>query len=547
MEVAHVNPAITQVRDQISGSWRFRWLALAAATVLALAGWLVIFSLHDRYEAGASVFVNTRTSLRPALQGLTVEQDVDAELNFVRQSLLADPSLQRVGREAGVLPVWSTDARQQTLLADMRNRIDINSRSANGREEDRNTAGSIYHIAYQDHDRARSLRVVSIMLDALVNGTLGGKREGSENAQQFLETQLADYEKRLRTAEDRLAAFKSRHILLMPTEQGGYFAELQKESGAAAATKTKLAEAESRKAALLRQLHGDMAVAAAAPGPAAGGAGSKGSLDTLSRIDEAQARLDELLLRFTDAHPDVIAARQTLEDLKRRRAAELASLREGNPDAAAASRASTNPVYQSVQLALNQVDVDIADLSTELAQHEAKVAELRRSLDSAPQIEAEYAQLNRDYDVNKAQYTVLLSNLQKARLGERADTAGSVRFEVVQPPTAPFRPVWPNRKLFMVGVLFGALAAGAGLAYGLNYLYPVISSADALRRAVKVPLLGQVTAAFPGRARRRFRADVLRLSLATACLFVAFGVAVVLSQAGYRLMSLSALKHLVGS
>jgi polysaccharide chain length determinant protein (PEP-CTERM system associated) len=366
-----VNPLINEVWDQVTGSWRFHWLALAVAAALAFAGWAVVFGLQDRYEAGTSVFVDTRTSLRPALQGLTVEQDVDAELNFVRQSLLASPSLLRVAREGGVLPSGSMiDRQQQELLTDMRNRIDISVRSANGHEEDRNTAGSIYHIAYQDHDRARSIRVAGILLDALVNETLGGKREGSESAQRFLETQIADYEKRLRTAEDRLAQFKSRHIGLMPTEQGGYFAALQKESEAAADVKTKLAEAQSRRAALTRQLHGDVAVAAAAPGQAgASGPGSKGGFDTLSRIDEAQAHLDELLLRFTDAHPDVIAARQTLEDLKRRRAAEMESLRAGDPDAAAASRASTNPVYQSVELALNQVDVDIADLNTELVQH----------------------------------------------------------------------------------------------------------------------------------------------------------------------------------
>ena len=539
-----MNPILHELRDQVSGSWRFRWFALAAAAVFALAGWSIVFSLRDRYEAGASVFVNTKTSLRPALQGLTVEQDVDAEINFVRQSLLADPSLQRIASQGGVLPSGRSDQQRQELIAETRNRIDISVRSANGREEDRNTAGSIYHIAYQDRDRARALRVVEILLDTLVNETLGGKREGSENAQQFLEAQIADYEKRLRQAEDRLAAFKSRHIGLMPAEQGGYFAELQKESEAVANAKTKLAAAESRRAALTRQLHGDVAVAAAAPGSSAAGSGTKGSFDTLSRIDEAQAHLDELLLKYTDAHPDVIAARQTLEDLKRRRAAEIESLRQGNPDAAAASRASTNPVYQSVQLALNQVDVDIADLNTELAQHEAKVAELRRSLDTAPQVEAEYAQLNRDYDVNKAQYTALLGNLQKARLGERADSAGSVRFEVVQPPSAPFGPVWPRRKLILLGVFAAALAAGAGLAYGLNYLFPVVSSAEALAQTVKIRLLGQVTAAFPERARLAFRRDVRYLSMASACLVLALGVALVLSQQGFRL-SVTALKHMV--
>lgn len=537
-----MNLMVEQVLDEVRSSWRFRWFGVAAAAALAGAGWLIVFALIDRYEAVASVFVDTRTPLKPALQGLTVEQDVDSEINFVRQSLLAGPQLQKVAREVGILPPNAVDPRQQEqLLADMTKRIGIEMLSASGREDERKTAGSIYRIVYQDRNRARALRVVGILLDAFVKQTLGGKREGSENAQQFLETQISDYEKRLRTAEDRLAIFKSRHLGLMPTEQGGYFAQLQKEQAAIADLKTKLAQAQARRATLSQQLHGDVAVAAAAAPPSPGGIAAT---DTLSRIDAAQAHLDDLLLRFTDRHPDVIEARQTLEDLKKRRVAEIEKLRHGDAAAAASSRASSNPVYQSVQLALNQVDVDIADLGSELAQHESKAAELRRYVDTAPQVEAEFAQLNRDYDVNKAQYAALLANLQKARLGERADDAGSVRFEIVQPPTASLRPVWPQRPLLLAGTLLGALAAGAALAYGLHYLRPVVTSADAVARAVGVPVLGLVSEAFPERARIARHRDALRISLAAGCLVLALVVVVIVSLQGYHL-SLTALKQLV--
>jgi polysaccharide chain length determinant protein (PEP-CTERM system associated) len=540
-----VNQLVGQVWDEVRSCWRFRWLALATAAVVAAVAWLIVFSLPDQYEAVASVFVDTRTPLKPALQGLTVEQDVDSQLNYVRQSLLAGPQLQRVAREAGLLPPSGGDPRlQEGVVAALSKQIDISVHSASGREDERNTAGTIYRIDYQGRNRARALRLVGILLDTFVNETLGGKREGSQNAQQFLEAQIRDYEKRLRAAEDRLAEFKSRHLGLMPTEQGGYFSQLQKEQETIADLKTKLAEAESRRSTLTRQLHGDVAIAAVG-GVASGTAGGSSS-DTLSRIDEAQAHLDALLLRFTDRHPDVIAAQQTLDDLKRRRAAEIESLKQGDAAAAASSRASSNPVYQSVQLALNQVDVDIADLNTELAQHEAKANELHRYLDTAPQVEAEFAQLNRDYDVNKAEYTALLGNLQKARLGERADTAGSVRFEIVQPPTASFGPVWPRRPLLLAEALLAALAAGAGLAYGLHLLRPVVTSGATISQVLGVPVLGMVSVAFPERERQLMRRDVLRISFAGGCLLTVFLVLVVLSLEGYRL-SLTALKQMVSS
>jgi polysaccharide chain length determinant protein (PEP-CTERM system associated) len=538
-----MRPLLEQILDEVRGAWRFRWTAVATAAAVAFVGWLSVFALPDRYEATTSVFVDKRTALQPALQGQVVEQDVDAQLNFVRQSLLAGPQLLLIAHQAGLLPEGIDQRRQEQLLADLRKSIAIDGRSASGREEERNTAGSIYTVVYQDDDRARSLRVVKILLDMLVNGTLGGKRAGSQNAQQFLESQIADYEKRLRVAEDRLAAFKSRHMGQMPTEQGGYFAQLQKESDAVSDVKTKLAQAESRRAALTRQLRGDVAIAAAGSqqGAQAGG-GAAAGVDTLSRSAEAQAHLDELLLKYTDKHPDVIAARQTLEELKKRRTAEVESLRRGDATAVAASRASSNPVYQSIQLALNQVDVDIANLNVELQQHQSKVAELRRYLDTAPQVEAEFAQLNRDYDVNKAQYAALLADLQKARLGEEADTAGSVRFEIVQPPTADFQPVWPQRLSMLAAVLVAALAAGAALAYGLHYLQPVVSSAGALAQFSGVPVLGLVTVAFPELERLAVRRDALRLSIAVACLILAFAVAVGISRAGYRL-NVTALTH----
>ena len=203
-------------------------------------------------------------------------------------------------------------------------------------------------------------------------------------------------------------------------------------------------------------------------------------------------------------------------------------------------------MYQSVQLALNQVDIEIGDLNTELAQHESKVAELRRLVDTAPHVEAEFAQLNRDYDVDKAQYTALLASLQKTRLGERADSAGSVRFDIVQPPKALLQPVWPRRPLLLAEVLIAALGAGGALAYGLHYLRPVVTSATTLANTLGVPVLALVSAAFPARRRKARRRDVLRISLAGGCLGLAFVVLVVMSLHGYRL-SLTALKQLVSS
>ncbi len=538
-----MTPELNKFFDTLRGAWRFRWYALVAAFVVALIGWAIVFGLPDRYAADAQVFVDTRTALKPALQGLTNDQNVDAQINYVHQSLLEGPQLEQIALKTGVLPASVTDVRARTeILERFGNRIVLAITNAGSQGEERATAGTIYGFHYTDSSRQRALLVVSTLLNTFVEQTLGGKRQGSEEAQQFLETQIKDYEQRLSQAEDKLAAFKKRNVGLMPSEQGGYFAQLQNETDAVKKSETDLAVALSRREELAKQLHGDEAISAAAGSVVAGQGANPG--DTLSRIQETQARLDGLLLKYTDEHPDVIAARADLAALKKRRAAELDSLRRGDAAAIAASGAGNNPVYQSMQLELNKVDVEIAALRRELSQHESTVADLRQRLNSAPQVEAEYQQLNRDYDVNKAQYTALLESYHKARLGERADNAGSVRFEIVLPPTSPVTPAWPNRTVWLTAIWLLALLAGVGTAYGLHTMQPVVSSVRSVNEVTSFPVLGVVSAAFPTRQRAQAHFDGLRFTAGSLCLLAAFAAVLALNWAGVRL-SIQALHSMV--
>jgi polysaccharide chain length determinant protein (PEP-CTERM system associated) len=250
--------------------------------------------------------------------------------------------------------------------------------------------------------------------------------------------------------------------------------------------------------------------------------GATGGGDTVSRIKEAQARLDELLLKFTDKHPDVVAMRRTLEDLNQRRAAEMDALRRGDANAAALTGASTNPVYQNIQLELNKVEVEIASAKAALQDHQEKVTEQRRFADTMPQVEAEYARLNRDYTVTKAQYTALAERLEKAHVGEEAEASGSVRFEVVDPPSSPFKPVSPKRLLLLISVLIVGLGVGVGLAYLLSILKPVFYNIRTLAQITGVTVLGAVSLTHSESERSAMRGALIRYSAFVGVLFVVF-------------------------
>jgi polysaccharide chain length determinant protein (PEP-CTERM system associated) len=477
--------------ERARGAIRFKWWAIGVAWGVCLLGWTVVTFLPSKYEASTRVFVDTRTALSPVIQGIAIQQDVAAHLNLAQEALIGEEQLDEIVRETGLDATIKTAQERAGLIDSLKKRIVINLQRTG---EWGQTGGVIYTISYRDSDRERGLKTVEILLNSFIEDTLGGKRQGSEEASDFLRNEIAETEEHLREAEQRLAEFKKANVGVMPGAAGDYFTRLQTELDAARKARADLQVALSRRSELSRQLSGEtpFTVATGTPGAAAM-AGTRGGNDTTSQIADAERRLAALLLRFTEKHPDVIAARAEVEGLKARRAEELEALRRGDPNAALSSGAGANPIYQSIQLALNQVDVEIAELRGQIALHERKVGELQRLVNTAPEVEAEYARLNRDYDVTKAQYTALVERLQRTELGQDAqDKASDVRFEVIDPPNAGFSPVTPNRPALVTLVFLLALGLGGATAVGLDRLNPVFNRGRDLHEATDLPVLGEV-------------------------------------------------------
>jgi polysaccharide chain length determinant protein (PEP-CTERM system associated) len=533
---------VEELVDQVRGAWRFWRLAVAVAWSVALLGWLGVLAWPDSYEASARVFVKTSTPLRPLLEGLAVEQDVDSDLNLVRENLLGRPRLERVAREADLDVTARTPTEHEQAITNLENHLLIDAQAPRSvQRENRRSTDAVYTITYHNPRRDRALTVVRSLLNSLVEDTMSGKRSGADSAEKFLTDQIATYEKRLSAAESQLAEFKKRNVGLVPGEQGDYFARLQSEIIAVKKAQDNLDVALRRRSELERQLRelplGGAAATAAPPG--AGRARSTEALagaDTASRIAETEAKLADLLLRYTDRHPDVIALRQTLAELKVRQQAELEGARKGDPSALIASGLSSNPVYQSIQLQVNQTDVEVATLRGELADHMRTESELRRVANTATEVEAEFARLTRDYTVEKAQYTALVERLQKARLSEDAASTGIVQFQVINPPQADLQPVAPKRPLLLIVVLIVALLAGGAAAWLMAQLRPVFASTRLLRDLTGLAVLGSVSRTWAERYRLELRGSVRRFAAAMGALALVFIAVLVLQHTGSQML-----------
>lgn len=530
---------LQKLLDQVHAIWRFRTQAVLAAWIAGLALILIVMAWPNSYRATARVYVDTSTALRPLLAGIAVEQDIEARMNIVREQMLGADKLERVALAANMYPPNADDKTKAAVHSSLADKVIIDMTMPTSARRDRApTADRIFSITYENPDRQKALIVVDTLLKALVDDTQGSTTAGSEDAREFLRTQLGEYEKRLGEAEGRLAEFKKGNVGLVPgTSQSDFFSRLQTEMAESKTAETALQLATRRRAELQRQLRSEQPFTAAVSTVNLNrGPNGSGAVDTASRIAETQARLDELLMRFTDRHPEVLAAREQLDSLKARQKAELEAFRRGDAAAVASSGLSANPVYQSIQLQMNQTEVEIATLTGALDNHRRTEADLRRLLSTAPQVEAEFARLTRDYDVNKAQYTALLERLEKAKISDDASQTGMAKFDIIEPPNAGTKPASPNRPLLLAVALILSGGIGLGLAWLLSQLKPVFTSAASLAELTGLTVFGVVSQARRPEHDAETRSRLFKLAGAAAGLLVVFVTAIAMHGIGSRFL-----------
>jgi polysaccharide chain length determinant protein (PEP-CTERM system associated) len=287
---------------------------------------------------------------------------------------------------------------------------------------------------------------------------------------------------------------------------------------------------QTRRDELARQLAGEE--------PTFGLMGSAEGNPIDGQIARFKAQRDQLLLQYTEKHPQVQSLTETiarLEDEKRGGAKVSSSVAAPGAgltnDEAMVRSLDMNPVYQNLRLALSQADADLAAIRGQIQAQQSLVGGLRSRVQAIPEVEAELSRLNRDYEINKQQYDTLLQRLESAKISEQAEqSADNVKFRIIEPPTVPVKPSGPQRMQLNFLVLFAALGAGVGLAVLLALLHPTFATRELLESVTGVRVIGAITAVLPAHAGPWYRRPAVLVGGAVSLLLAVFVLNQVLSE-----------------
>lgn len=476
--------------------WRRKWRILLPALVIASSAAWWIHRLPDRYRSDAVLLVIPQRVPETFVRS-TVTTRTSDRLQSVTQQILSRTQLEQIIRDFNLYNDQRTTESMQDIVETMRTR-DIDIRPIKGDAFRLGFVADRPEVAKQVAERLVSLFIVQTSADraSLAQGT-----------DEFLDEQLEDARRRLVENELKLSEYRRLHNGALPAQleanvRGLHNTEVQLQLATDSLNRDRERQLLLERSLQDANLEALTTRAVAAPA------------DPSQRSATEQLELAETVLRnmqstLTDQHPDIVAQKQAIADLRRRSEAEGASRLEAD-NAGAADKIRSSRL-ETLRLELSALEEQIAQKTADRERLRAALLDYQKRIEAAPAREAELAPLTRDYETLQQTYRGLLAKKQESRIAANLEREQSgAHFKVLDPARLPEQPFTPNRTLLYAIGVFVAFVVGLTFAIASEWFERGLRTQDEVRAALGLPVLAAIPLV-PMRSRSRRRTAAMAL------------------------------------
>jgi len=461
-------------------------------------GWLVVWGaswvLPARYKSGTLILVE-QPSMPKDYVTPNINDDLQARLQTITQQILSRTRLLHIIDELNLYADQRGRLNPDELVERMSKDIQIEL------VRDVGLRITSFNIYYSSHDPHLAQQVTGELTNLFISENLELRQQKSEDTTKFLEQQLETARQNLAEQEEKVRVYKDQHLGELPSQLtsnvqilSGLQSQLQSEEDGLNADRQQNAYLQSmleRSRALQRA-------------PKSGDGTPVGIPALDQELDKLKAQLADLSSHYTDRHPDVRKLKDQIAKTEKMREQALADLKaaattisgNGNPPASTPDDmdgGDSATVQLQGQLKANQIDM--ANKEHEIAALKAKIDEYQRRLNEEPAREQQFADLTRGYEQSKANYDELLKKKNSSQMATSMELLQQgEHFQMIDPPSLPLKPDFPNRlKLCGIGLGIG-VALGGVLAGGAEFLDDRLYNEKELKELLPVNVISEIPA-----------------------------------------------------
>lgn len=448
---------------------RIRVILASTLAVTALALAYAVWS-PESYKTRALLAVETMNTgsffKAPPAGG----ENVQDQLRVVREVLYSRPLLETIAR-AFQLYRGTGNQIPERSLEDLKSRITVQVEGTD-----------TFYITYEGEGRQRVMDVTNRVTQLFIEQAAAMYARRAEEASGFIQTELERVAGVLSAQQEKIKQYSQSIAPQLPDHLASNLKMYETGMTRLQDTTEKIANEQARRAAVVHQLK-ELDKQGVGPSDAK-------SADQTA-LEQKRAQLQALQAKYTDLHPDVIAAKEELQEL------------EKHPHAAAAgkSRMEGTPLQmRQLELSAEKEAID-ERLQSYRKEHGALSSALglyQKQVETAPRYQTTLASLMREYETTRTQYEGLLQKQQEARVAEHMEKANQGRvYRIVEPAPLPKAPLLPRRMRFVLLGMFTGLGLGILLALAREQLDSSFNNVEEFRGVIDLPVLTMIPSLTP--------------------------------------------------
>jgi polysaccharide chain length determinant protein (PEP-CTERM system associated) len=452
--------------------------------------WLVVWGsswvLQPLYKSSTQILVEQPT-MPSNYVAPNVNEDLQNRLQSITQQILSRTRLLVIIDKLHLYGDSQSSSAEDERVGRMRKEISIDLV-----KDSRDNEITAFRISYSAPDPRIAQQVTTELTNLFINENNKFRQEESQGTTKFIEDQLEAARVELAQQEAKVKAFEGGHEGILPSQAtsnltilGGLQTQLQNEQDSLNQSKQQRVYLQ----ALIdqnRAPHGSLK--------------ADGTPTGLVEVDQQLAKLRgelvDLSSRYTDEYPDVIKLKEQIAKTEKVRK-ELIAAPKKPVDEATASREidglETNAPLVQLQGQLKANQLEISNREHRIDELQERINEYQARLNAAPATEQQFAEVTRGYDQSKSIYDDLL---KKKNASEMATSMEQLQegehFTMLDPPSLPAKPYFPNRLKFCgIGLGLG-LVVGAIVVVGFEFADDRLYSETDLKALLPVAILSEI-------------------------------------------------------
>lgn len=463
---------------------RRKWFLIIAATLGAAAGFLLSVVIPPQYTSHTMVLVE-EPGVPDSYVKPVVSENMSQRLASMQGQILSRTRLQNLVEQFDLYKKDKGKVPMEVMIEQLRKSIKVAPLNPMPGTISRELPGFTVDVTLGDPHLAQ--QICNEISSMFRNQNIHQRQKQAEDTTEFLSKQLEDAKAKLDEQDARLAAFQSRHMGALPEDEKTNLTLLSGMTPQLEAATQGLNQARQEKTFLESLLNQQLVELKTT----ADGQSSK-SLE--QQLLEMQNQLAALQRSYTDKHPRVMALKDSIAQLKKQIEAMPAKDQSAAEEKKPIIPIIETPEIQRLRAQIHQQDLIISQKAKQQEDLQREIRVIQGRIELSPMIQQEFKALTRDHQTALDFYNDLLKRRNESQMATTLENQEQAqKFRVLDPPSLPERPSFPNRQLFSLGGLCAGLTLGVGMVHLLEARDKSIRTRRDVEVYLGVPALGVIS------------------------------------------------------